>query len=92
MKILKYSIAIFTLFVLTLNTYIVKGQGCSGIDYSYSISSGCSPVVVAFKATGFSPGSTFIWDFGNGPISGFDTIVEVFTKPGKYTVKLTVNY
>lgn len=47
--------------------------------------------MVRFRATGsFAAGTNFTWDFGNGPRTGKDTILQVFTSPGKYTVKMTV--
>ena len=64
---------------------------CGSIDFSADIDSGCSPLIVRFKATGAPSGVSYTWDFGTGGISGKDTIYRVFTSGGKFTIKLTVS-
>jgi gliding motility-associated-like protein len=46
---------------------------------------------VQFHATKQPPGTSYTWDFGSGSISGADTITKIFTKPGKYTISVTIS-
>ena len=51
--------------------------------------SGCFPFTVTLKnnSTG---GTKYFWDFGDGTTSNLQSPAHVYSKPGKYTVKLVV--
>lgn len=60
-------------------------------DFTASVSSGCSPLVVTFNAV--APGATsYTWDFGNGNFSSLADPGATFLNGGQYTVTLTVVY
>ncbi len=60
-------------------------------DFSFAPSVICPGVPVQFVDV--SPGSadTWLWDFGDGNISGIENPVNVFTTPGNYTVTLIIS-
>jgi gliding motility-associated-like protein len=59
-------------------------------NFTYADSVGCSPLSVAFYNRS-TYGREYLWDFGDKGISAERDPVHVFTKAGKYTVKLTVS-
>ncbi len=76
---------IFLLLFFLLSVFSVRGQIA---DFSASVTSGCSPLVVDF--TNMSTGATsFKWTFGNGDSSTYTGGVSTsYLTPGTYTVKL----
>ncbi|HKW72471.1 MAG TPA: PKD domain-containing protein [Candidatus Dormibacteraeota bacterium] len=62
--------------------------------FTSSVTNGTAPLAVAFDATGSSdPDGTvtdYSWDFGDGSAGTGATPSHVFTKPGTYSVHLTV--
>ncbi len=63
---------------------------CSGINFKASTTKGCPLLLVKFSAIGTSTsaGTSFKWDFGNGFVTGNDTITKAFTNSGPYTIRL----
>src|SRR5450432_2327208 len=53
---------------------------------------GCPPLIVHFvnRTTGASGNAVYKWDLGNGNSSALDSAQAVYTDPGIYTVRLTV--
>src|SRR5690554_3228487 len=73
------------LYVLLFGTHIVLGQA----NFTATPKQGCSPLSVTFTALS---GSTWNWDLGNGnTFSGSAIATTIYTNPGKYVVKLTIN-
>jgi PGF-pre-PGF domain-containing protein len=60
-------------------------------DFSTNVTSGTAPLTVLFAATGIGEAPTsWYWDFGDGINSKNATVIHTFTKPGNYTISLTV--
>ncbi len=60
-------------------------------DFTASVSSGCSPLVVNFNAV--APGAVaYTWDFGNGNFSALPDPGATYLSGGQFTVSLTVTY
>ncbi|MBL0102858.1 MAG: gliding motility-associated C-terminal domain-containing protein [Bacteroidetes bacterium] len=52
---------------------------------------GCAPVTVSFNnMSTTTPGSTYLWDFGDNGISDTENPVHTYTEPGIYTVEMGV--
>ena len=81
--------SIFLSFLAILGCLDGYGQ-CSDISLGTSANSGCAPLLVTFTALDAGEGSTFVWNFGNGNVSGQDTMQKAFTSSGKFPVKLIV--
>ena len=93
MNRLKHSILI-TLSMITffLVSEKVSAQ-CGSISFTVNDSTACIPQVLRFSVTGAPPaGTTYRWDFGSGFNPGFDTISQLYLTPGKYSVKLEINF
>lgn len=61
------------------------------VDFTSDISSGCSPITVAFNNLSLPvDGSSYQWDFGNGNFSTAKNPQTSYIEPGIYSVKLTV--
>lgn len=63
---------------------------CNTIDFTASYSKGCLPILVTFYASGVPKGSIVYWNFGNGNVSGGDTITNSFSQAGAYDITLQV--
>jgi hypothetical protein len=63
----------------------------SGVDFSATTTSGAVPLTVRF--TGESTGSvtSWSWDFGDGGTSVEQNPTHIYTVPGNYTVRLSVD-
>jgi PGF-pre-PGF domain-containing protein len=66
-------------------------------DFSTNVTSGTAPLTVLFAATSESEATSEVeeptswyWDFGDGATSKDSVAVHTFTKPGNYTISLTV--
>ena len=60
-------------------------------DFATNVTSGTAPLTVLFAATGIGEAPTsWYWDFGDGINSKNATVIHAFTKPGNYTISLTV--
>ena len=66
-------------------------------DFSTNVTSGTAPLTVLFAATGKGEAisevetpTSWYWDFGDGINSKDALAVHKFTKPGNYTISLTV--
>lgn len=75
--------------VFCLFPEISSGQ-CGSIDFKADVVKGCSPLIVQFVASNVPNGSKLSWDFGNGKVSGKDTVKKIFTSPGLYDISLDV--
>ncbi len=58
-------------------------------DYSLSATRGCAPLRITFKNTSINA-EGFEWNFGNGEKSFVKNPSHIFSKPGKYKVRLKV--
>ncbi len=78
-------------FLLLLGRVTGALAQCGTVDFTANVTKGCSPLIVTFKAVGAGGSSSiYSWDFGSGPVTGFDSIQKIFTLSGKYNIKLTV--
>ena len=59
-------------------------------NFSASVTSGCSPVVVSFKDLSTGNPKFWNWDLGNGQLSNVQNPSGVYLNPGTYTVTLVV--
>ena len=59
-------------------------------NFSASVSSGCSPLVVDFKDLSTGNPTSYFWDFGNGATSTLKNPSTTYFQEGIYNVKLTV--
>ena len=66
-------------------------------DFSTNVTSGTAPLTVLFAATSkggatseVEEPTSWYWDFGDGTNSTDSATVHTFTKPGNYTISLTV--
>ena len=59
-------------------------------NFSASVTSGCSPVVVSFKDLSTGNPKFWNWDLGNGQLSNVQNPSGVYMNPGTYTVTLVV--
>jgi gliding motility-associated-like protein len=60
-------------------------------NFSASITSGCSPIVVSFTDLSTGSPTSWSWDLGNGATSTLQNPSTTYTTPGTYTVKLTAS-
>ncbi len=63
----------------------------SQVDFSASEVEGCGTLDVDFTNLSVPPGSSFLWDFGDGQTSTLENPSIIYTNPGTYTVSLTVD-
>lgn len=56
-------------------------------DFSVSVTSGCAPLLVTFNNKSLNT-TEYKWDFDNGIFSTDKNPSQLFSKPGKYQVKL----
>ena len=66
-------------------------------DFSTNVTSGTAPLTVLFAATSkgratskVEEPTSWYWDFGDGTNSKDSVAIHTFTKPGNYTISLTV--
>jgi PGF-pre-PGF domain-containing protein len=66
-------------------------------DFSTNVTSGTAPLTVLFAATSkggatskVEEPTSWYWDFGDGTNSKDSATIHTFTKPGNYTISLTV--
>ncbi|MEX0968380.1 MAG: PKD domain-containing protein [Bacteroidia bacterium] len=79
----------FLLFQLVSHSSFGQSN-CSSIDFNADLRIACTPGLINIIATGAPLGSEFYWDFGNGFLSGNDSVFRSFSSPGNYTIKLLV--
>ena len=78
---------------MTKSNYItVTSPQAPVADFATNVTSGTAPLTVLFAATGIGGAPTsWYWDFGDGINSkNAMTVTHTFTKPGNYTIGLTV--
>ncbi len=80
----KNAILILALFYTTVSI-------AQTANFTASVTSGCSPVVVNFQNQSTGNISSYFWDFGNSATSTLKTPSTTYFIPGTYTVKLTVS-
>jgi len=59
-------------------------------DFTSSVASGCTPLVVQFKDASSGSPTGYSWSFGTGVTSTLQNPGAVYNAPGTYTVTLTV--
>ncbi|MDD4300591.1 MAG: PKD domain-containing protein, partial [Methanomicrobium sp.] len=59
-------------------------------DFTYTPTSGYSPMTVAFEDTSSGDPTLWSWDFGDGTTSPVQNPVHIYNSSGLYEVKLTV--
>jgi gliding motility-associated-like protein len=59
-------------------------------NFSASVTSGCSPVVVSFKDLSTGNPKFWNWDLGNGQLSNQQNPAAIYVNPGTYSVTLVV--
>ena len=74
--------------VLILCSVIV--QATPSASFTSDQQTGCTPLNVQFTSTSTGAAS-YLWDLGNGNSSTLPNPANLYTSPGTYTVKLTVN-
>jgi len=75
---------------VTHPVYILPPPPVANFD---SIPSGCSPLYVSFNNTSLNtevPGTTYLWDFGDGNTSTVKNPTYTYTAPGIYRITLVV--
>jgi subtilase family serine protease len=60
-------------------------------SFSSNVTSGQTPLTVQFTDNSINTPTSWIWNFGNGTISNIRNPSITFSKPGNYTVSLTVS-
>jgi PGF-pre-PGF domain-containing protein len=60
------------------------------VNFSTNVTSGTAPLTVLFADTSTGAPTSWYWDFGDGTNSKDSVAVNKFTKPGNYTISLTV--
>lgn len=83
------SIRFFSVFVCLV---LFKEAGFAQLkaDFTSSVVSGCTPVVVQFKDASAGAPTSYYWDFGNGSTSSLQNPGAIYKNPGFYTVKLII--
>lgn len=61
------------------------------LSFSATPTTGMTPLTVTFSDTTPQSTSGWSWDFGDGSTSTMQNPVHTYTKPGRYTVRLTAN-
>ncbi|QEC67147.1 PKD domain-containing protein [Panacibacter ginsenosidivorans] len=59
-------------------------------DFTASVTSGCTPLLVNFKDASTGNPTEWLWNLGNGAISTKDSASAIYITPGTYTIKLRV--
>jgi gliding motility-associated-like protein len=59
-------------------------------NFTASVTSGCSPLVVNFQDQSTGSPASWFWDFGNGATATLQNPSTTYFTPGTYTVTLTV--
>jgi len=88
---LNYILKVLLIFFIHAGFLCIDSNAqCSGIDFKANTTKGCPLLIVKFSAIGTSSaaGTTFQWDFGNGFVSGADTITKAFAAQGQYNIKM----
>ncbi|MBK9544147.1 MAG: gliding motility-associated C-terminal domain-containing protein [Bacteroidetes bacterium] len=71
--------------VVSIPVTVVSGPSA---DFIPNPASGCPPLVVHYRQQGNTPpGTTYMWDFGDGTTDINRNPVHLFTAPGHYTVR-----
>jgi gliding motility-associated-like protein len=78
----------FLIVIYTLSSFSVKAQPVA--NFSATITSGCSPLIVQFADLSTGSPTTWFWDFGNGTTSTLQNPGVIYINPGTYTIKLMV--
>lgn len=73
-------------------TYNVEVYGGLMVDYDYSASTNCLPIIIDFLdlTTVLSGGESWLWDFGDGGTSSIQNPSYTYTEAGTYSVVLSV--
>lgn len=69
----------FLVFYIALVTQMAAFAQCSNFSIVANKSSICSPDIVRFQLLNPVPGSTYVWNLGQGNTSGADTIFAFYT-------------
>ncbi|MBX3252614.1 MAG: PKD domain-containing protein [Chitinophagaceae bacterium] len=77
-----------TIFVLLI--VLTANAQTPVAEFSASVQSGCSPLIVAFRDQSTGNPKYWDWDFGNGQLSNLQNPTATFSAPGTYTVTLVV--
>ncbi len=88
-QIIKTITILMVLFGINSIT-IAQSQLPAQAAFSQDKVKGCLPLVVNFTNTSIGNITAYHWEFGNGNISALKDPGAVYTKAGKYTVKLIV--
>ncbi len=59
-------------------------------NFTSSVKSGCSPLIVQFNDASSGNPTTYAWDFGNGSTSQLANPAAFYNAPGSYTVTLVI--
>lgn len=87
-------IPVETLLPLSPSTPATTSPGISGpplADFTASPRSGQVPLPVAFSDRSAGTPSSWLWSFGDGETSAARSPSHTYTRPGRYTVTLTVS-
>jgi large repetitive protein len=79
----------YTLFLTLLTAAISNLSG--QVTFTADKVEGCGVLTVNFNASPLAAIHKLVWDFGNGRTSTELSPIFTYSKPGNYTVKLTVN-
>jgi gliding motility-associated-like protein len=79
-----------TVTILILFLAVVIHAQAPTPNFSASVTSGCSPLVVDFNDLSSGNPTSYFWDFGNGATSTLKNPSTTYFTEGVYSVKLTV--
>lgn len=83
-KLARKTILTLLLFICTAVSYAQTA------NFTASVTSGCSPLVVNFQDQSGGNPTAWFWDFGNGATATLQNPSTTYFTPGTYTVTLTV--
>jgi gliding motility-associated-like protein len=81
---LRRTITLVLFLLLCIATY------AQSANFTASVTSGCSPLIVSFQDQSTGNPSSWFWDFGNGATSTLQNPSTTYFTPGIYSVTLTV--
>jgi PKD repeat protein len=76
---------------ITKRNYITVTLPVLKADFTANKTSGQNPLAVQFTDSSSGPITSYVWNFGDGGSSVERNPVHIYTKAGRYTVKLTVS-
>ncbi|MCB0736333.1 MAG: hypothetical protein KDC92_02385, partial [Bacteroidetes bacterium] len=77
-------------FLMTMFYSNIAHSQCSNVNFTASVTKGCSPLGVVFSATGIPAGAKIEWNLGGGFITGTDTAYRAFVTSGKKSISLRI--